>query len=210
MDPILKALLQAFGLAEGATPEQIAAHGQALAEANKAAIKVLGLPAATPPAQVALAAQAAVTGLAKTIGLDGEVSMATLATAAQGLADKVKATGAVDLTRYVPMDVHLAVAGQLTQLQGDTVKSQATREVDAAIEAGKLTPAMRDWGLALAGQSLEAFRGYVAKAPVLVTTASQTTTPPPTATGAQQVGADRLSIARQLGVDVADVFKEDK
>jgi len=203
MDPILKALLRAFGLAETATSEQIAAHAQALAEAHQAALKFLGLPAATPPGQVATAAQGLVAGLAKAIGLDGEVTVATLATAAQGLADKAKASGQVDLTRYVPMDVHLAVAGQLTALQGQTSQSEAVREVDAAIEAGKLTPALKEWGLAMASQSLDAFRGYIAKAPVLVATHAQrssVTTGQPPATGGQQLTADELAVASQLGL----------
>lgn len=212
MDPILKALLDALGLAAGTTPEAVAAHAQKMIAGHKAAIKLLGLPATTPPEQVATAAQAAIAGLAKTIGMEGDATLVTLAAAAQTLADKAKSAGAIDLTKHVPMEVHVAVASQLAELQGKVSTTDAEREVNDAVKAGKLTPAMKEWGLSLASQSLDTFRSYIAKAPVLVATAAQTITqaaPPGTATGAQTLSADELAVASQLGL-TAEQFAKSK
>ncbi|WP_172821941.1 phage protease [Magnetospirillum sp. XM-1] len=211
MDPILKALLDALGLAAGTTPEAVAAHAQKMIAGHKAAIKLLGLPETSTPEQVATAAQVAIAGLAKTIGIEGDVTIVTLATAAQQLADKAKSAGTVDLTAFVPMAVHVAVASQLAELQGKVSTTDAEREVNDAVKAGKLTPAMKEWGLALASQSLDAFKAYIAKAPVLVATAGQTaiTAPPPaTATGAQALSADELAVANQLGLTAEQFAKE--
>ncbi|WP_043743974.1 phage protease [Paramagnetospirillum magneticum] len=217
MDPILKALLDALGLAAGTTPEAVAAHAQKMIAGHKVAIKLLGLPETTAPDQVATAAQAAFAGLATALGVDqASATFPALATAAQTLADKAKAGGAVDLTQYIPMTAHLAVASQLAALQGQTAQSEAARAVDDAIKAGKITPALKDWALATASQDLAFFKGYVEKAPVLVATAAQggtTQAPPPgTATGAQTLTADELAVASQLGL-TAEQFaktKEDK
>ncbi|HYG91198.1 MAG TPA: phage protease [Azospirillum sp.] len=209
MDPeeLLKQIRAALGMAADASVEAIATHCQKLTAGAGTVAKLLGLPAATPPDQLATAAQAAVTALASTLKVTGDATIPALTTAAQQLNTQLTTANQVDLTKYVPMDVHLAVAGQLTELQKSTATNEVAAAVDQAIKDGKLMPAMKEWGLALANQNMTAFKDYVAKAPVLLSTASQTphTPAPPAATATQRMDADVLSICNQLGTDATKV-----
>lgn len=124
--------------------------------------------------------------------------------AAAEKADQTTATASqVDLTRYVPMDVHLAVAGQLSTLQQSSATNEVTGAVEAAIRDGKVTPAMRDWALAYANQDLGGFRTYVAGAPLLVATASQHPAGATAGTSAKgqqgKLTDEELAVANQLG-----------
>lgn len=126
--------------------------------------------------------------------------------AAAEKADQTTATASqVDLTRYVPMDVHLAVAGQLSSLQQSSATNEVTGAVEAAIRDGKVTPAMRDWALAYANQDLGGFRRYVDGAPVLVATASQAKAPAPEkSAGKPGLTQDQVDIAERLGLSATD------
>lgn len=204
----LRALL---GLSDAVSDEALVTHCQQLADGAKAVAKLLGIDGGSP-ASLATAAQASVTALATVLGVQGEATIPALATAAQQLADKAKPMVgvSVDLTRYVPMDVHMATAGQLAVLQGQTAQTEATRAVDQAVADGKVTPAQRPWALSYASQDLGAFRAYVAAAPVLVTTAAQSsasTVPPGAATGAQALTAEELAVAGQLGLTAERYLK---
>jgi phage I-like protein len=120
-------------------------------------------------------------------------------------ADQTTATASqVDLTRYVPMDVHLAVAGQLSTLQQSSATNEVTGAVEAAIREGKLTPGMKDWALAYANQDLGGFRRYVDGAPVLVATASQAKAPAPAPTEKPGLTQDQVDIAERLGLSATD------
>lgn len=216
MDPeeLLKQIRAALDLAADAKVEAIAAHCQQLTAGAKTVAKLLALPETTPPAQLATAAQAAVATLATTLKLAGDATLPALATAAQQLGTQLatasQGTNQVDLTKYVPMDVHLAVASQLTELQKTSATNEVTTSVDQAIKDGKLMPAMKEWGLALASQNLGAFKDYVAKAPVLVATASQQ---PAAALGAPANGQqgkltdEELAVANQLGQTAEQYLK---
>lgn len=196
---LYKRLRAALGLADDTSEEAVVTHCQSLADGAKAAAKRLGLDAATSPALVATAAQAAVTALAASLKLGADATFPAIATAAQQLGAQIAIAGQIDLTKYVPMEAHVAVASQLAELQGKVSTTDAEREVDAAVKAGKITPALKDWALAMASQSLDAFKAYVAKAPVLVSTAGQTTIPA-IAGGAQKLSEDELAVASQLNL----------
>lgn len=202
MDPqeLLKQIRAACGLPADASAEAVVTHCQKLAAGSTAVAKLLGLPPSTAPDQLVTAAQGAVTALAATLKVSGEATVPALATAAQQIA-AASTAAAPDPAKFVPMEVHLAVASQLTTLQGKVGATDAEREVDQAIKDGKVTPAMKDWALAFASQSLAGFQGYLAKAPRLVATAGQQrqeTTGAPVA-GNQQLSDEELSVASQLG-----------
>lgn len=57
----------------------------------------------------------------------------------------------------------------------DRALAAATAAVDAATQAGKLTPAMREWGLALAKSDAKAFAAYVEAAPQVLEPGAQKT-----------------------------------
>ena len=205
---LLKLMREAMALSEAASAEAIATHCQQLTTGARAVAKLLGLPDTTPPDQLATAAQSAIAALATALNVGGDTTIPALATAAQQigaqLATANQGNTQVDLTKYVPMDVHLAVASQFSSLQKTTATDAAESAVEDAIKAGKVTPALKGWALAMANQSLAAFQQYVDKAPVLVTASQQQTTtvaPPGTlATGVQgKLTAEELAVASQLG-----------
>lgn len=208
MDPWLKALLAALGMPETASQDDILKHCTALFGGYKAALKALGIAETTPPADVATAAQSAIGALATALKAPADANIAGLATAAQQL---VAGAGQVDLTKYVPKELYAATAAQLTELQGKVSKSGAERAVEDAIKAGKLTPALKDWGMATASQNLADFQAWVEKAPVLVATAAQQPAPGAVAPapGQQQLTADELAMCSQLGITAED-FKKSK
>jgi len=201
MDPDL---IKALGLSADVTPATAAAHAQALTDGAKAIATLVGVSADATPTQIATAAQAAVTAVAAALKLSGPATLPQIATAAQQLATPLLGISPAqpDLTKYVPMDVHVAVASQLATLQGEVGTSEVTRVVDDAIQAGKVTPATKDWAVAYASQDLPGFKSYVEKAPVLVAAASQQSgiATPPAATAAQRLSAEEVAVAHQLGL----------
>lgn len=209
MDPteLLKQIRAALGMSDTVSDETLATHCQQLTTGARAVAKLLGLPDTTPPDQLATAAQSAIAALATALNVGGDTTIPALATAAQQigaqLATANQGTAQVDLTKYVPMDVHLAVASQFSTLQKSTATGAAESAVEDAIKAGKVTPALKGWALAMASQSLPKFLEYVDKAPVLVTASQQqtTATPPGTlAIGVQgKLTAEELAVASQLG-----------
>lgn len=210
MDPtlLLKQIRAALGVPATMADEALATHCQQLTDGAKAVAKLLGLPDTTEPSQLATAAQAAFSALAVTLKVDGAADLPKLATAAQ-TAMAGASTTTVDLTKYVPMDVHLATAGQLASLQGQVGQGEVARAVDDAIAAGKLTPALKDWALAMASQDLAVFRDYVAKAPQLVAGQGQQThtQAPPGNAKAGQLNAEELAVASQLGLSPEQFLK---
>lgn len=191
----------ALGLAADTPAASLATQCQALKAGVDSLAALLGLPATTTPDQLTTAAQTAVQTLGAALKLQGPATLSQLATAAQSLS----APPAVDPTQWVPMAVHLATASALTTLQQTQATASARQAVDAAVLAGKVTPAMRDWALALASQDPAAFGSYVAAAPVLVTapgsgsgvTPQSAPSAPPSAQG---LSAEELAVASQLGL----------
>jgi phage I-like protein len=74
------------------------------------------------------------------------------------------AASTVDLTKFVPIAQYEAVTTELTQAR----QSQTDAAVDAAVTAGKITPASRDWAKALHAANPAAFKEFVDKAPVIL------------------------------------------
>lgn len=95
--------------------------------------------------------------IAEALGLDA-------GTDADAILDAIKAKGAPDPARYVPIE---AVADLLKQRNGadrDCAARAAEAKVEQAINAGYLTPAMRDWAFALCTQDQASFDSFVATA----------------------------------------------
>jgi len=78
-----------------------------------------------------------------------------------------------DPAQFVPMSVFNEVKIQLAQIQKDQSARTAQEAVTAAMQARKVTPAMREWAYAYASSDLQGFQSYVASAPVIVSAASE-------------------------------------
>jgi phage I-like protein len=104
--------------------------------------------------------------LAAALGLASDVSVDAIVTHAE--ANRTLATGAPDPSLYVPMAAFTELQTQVGTLRESASVAHASSLVNAASKAGKLTPAMRDWGLSYASQNPDGFGQWVAAAPVIV------------------------------------------
>lgn len=128
------------------------------------------------------------------LGLDGKADVVAAVTAlharAKLLADVAKALGVdenapaadfakalaarqaePDPAQYVPAEAVKALQTQLADLTAKQAQQDAEAAVAAAMRDGRLTPALKDWGLALHAKSPQAFADYVAAAPRVIDTA---------------------------------------
>ncbi len=69
---------------------------------------------------------------------------------------------------YVTMAAHKEVSAQLKAMQDTMATDRADAVVEKAMAAGKITPANKDWALALATKDQKSFDDFVANAPVIV------------------------------------------
>ena len=223
MDPKqIAALAAALGLPADTSAEMLVAHAktladqaQAIAPAHAAMAKRLGLPETAAPDALKLAVDGcmdAVADVAKALGMTGPALPVTLAVhAKQLLADKQgqAQAAAPDPTKYVPVEQLRAVNDRLGALEGNLAKDKATAAVEAAMAAGKVVPATKDWALAYASKDLEAFSALMKVAPVIVKPgregpAGQT----PPATG--ELGEEDLAVCSRLGITAEDLKQHQK
>ncbi|ODT20473.1 MAG: hypothetical protein ABS35_19595 [Kaistia sp. SCN 65-12] len=78
-----------------------------------------------------------------------------------------------DPAKFVPAEQVATMQTQLSQLQAGIAADKAETAVQAAISAGKLIPALKDWGLSLAKSDPAAFADYVAKQATVVAPGGQ-------------------------------------
>ncbi|MEZ5709718.1 MAG: phage protease [Blastomonas sp.] len=91
------------------------------------------------------------------LGLEEGAEGDAIAAAAEGA---VQAAANVDPTKYVPMAMYQGLQKKMS----DDAEADAIASVDAAIEAGKLPPAQREWGLSLVRKDAAAWASFVAGA----------------------------------------------
>lgn len=103
-----------------------------------------------------------------------------------------------DPDKFVPMDQFKAVATQLKTLQDDRTEEKGKAAVDAAVRAGKIAPAQRDWALAYAKKDLAEFDKYVEAAPVILSPDEAGRTDPPT--GEVTLTAEEKAVCKQSGL----------
>ena len=175
-DMDLTAIAAALGLAATASVEEIAA---AITELKKA-----------KPDTSAIAVAA---------GLAATASVEEVAAAVTGLA---ASQGKVDPAKYVPIEQLDVVNGQLKTLLGE----RADQVVAAAMESGKLAPAMKDWAADYFKKDEAGFRQWLEKAPVVVAAGA--------ALGQHQPGekftslsAEEIAACAALGMSHEDYLK---
>ena len=175
---LLAKIAAALGLADSATEEEVMQSLAALKDSS----------AGMASASAAVAAAAAQLGLPAT------------ATVAEVAAAAVAAKADPDPKLYAPVSAVTALQAQLAELQ----KDKAAGIVAAAMEAGKVSPALKDWAINFATTDPAGFNDYLDKAPVILQPGAQL------AAAAAQAGADGLTDAERataamLGVP-ADKF----
>lgn len=207
MNEHIKRLLVKLGLATDA--DQAAVDGaiekfdadQAAATAIASVREALGL--ATDAAADTVAT--AVTALASA-RKDVAVALGLAADADTGKVVAAAKAQRPDPGEFVPRSEFDAVARDLKSLQDGRTEEQATAAVDAAIAAGKVTPAQRDWALDYARTNADGFKKFVEAQPVIVSAGARTVRP-----GAPDpeaaLTADELAVCNQLGLD-PDAYKK--
>ena len=134
--------------------EQLKALREALCLAEDAdAPAILAAAAAAVAGNQALAKVAEKVGLAKDASCDDVLAAAHRAPAAG---------------EFVPRSEFDALAARATALEASAADEKAAAAVDAAVEAGKVTPAQRDWAMAYAKSDPEGFGSYVEATPAIV------------------------------------------
>jgi len=135
----------------------------------------LGLPATATLDEIVAAATAA-----RTAAAAASTGLATIAAAAgitgenptvEAVASAVTAhrtAGAVDTTQWAPMSQLVAANARISALETTGAEEKASAAVDAAIAAGKVTPANRDWALGYAKKDLAGFNTFAGNAPAIV------------------------------------------
>lgn len=155
----------------------------------------LGLPAETTRDQAVAAigsmrtAQTTLTSTASALGLAAGASAAAIASAIGTLK-----AATPDPTKFVPVAQLDAVTARLATIDGE----RADAAVASAIQAGKLAPALKDWGLSYFKADEAAFASYIDKAPVILAPGAQ----PKVSVDAKsdQITADERAIASIFGL----------
>ncbi|MEP2707821.1 MAG: phage protease [Roseibium sp.] len=132
-------------------------------------LEALGLTENAGDGETLAAITSLMTGLsdiAVAAGLDKTAEVTAVAASVADLAKAAKSTEP-DPAKYVPIEQVSAMQADLKSLR-DTIQSDKAEElVSAAIEAGKLAPALKGWGLELARADLKQFEAFTANAPAL-------------------------------------------
>lgn len=156
MEELLKALAAALGL-------------PADSDANAITEKIDELKVATAAAKTAAETS---TAIVKALELDDDAKPEDIVTAVTELATaaaaKTASTEEPDPAKFVPMSEYTALAARVETIESTSAETTATAAVDAAIEAGKVIPANRDWALAYAKKDLEGFQSFASITPVIV------------------------------------------
>ena len=170
-------------------------------EQLKALREALGLAAdADVPAILAAVAVAA----AATGSLAQVAEKVGLAKDATGEAILAAAHKAPEGGEFVPRAEFDRVAGQLATLQTESTEGKAKAAVDAAVEAGKVSPATREWALAYATSDPEGFGKFVAAAPAIVTPGAAAPGGAPGGDPDAALTSDELAVCRAMGIKPED------
>lgn len=166
----------------------------------------------TAPKDTLLARLASTVGLADTAEADELVAKVTaLAKAKTAAASRAAApdlspaeSGAPQAEpppdKYVPREEFDRIAKALATLQTEQTTARATAAVDAAVNAGKITPATRSWATSYATADAEGFARYVAAAPVIVQAGSTGINGVAAGKNKDGLDADEVAVCQAMGI----------
>lgn len=98
------------------------------------------------------------------------------------------------------------VEQELQALKAAQQQERARREVEAAVQAGKLTPAQREWALSYATSDPEGFAAYVAAAPVVVPVGPPAGAAPVQGSGG--LSAAELAMCKAVGITAEQFMRQ--
>lgn len=131
------------------------------------------------------------------------VALKAKADQVEGLSAKVAALSsqAPDPAKFVAVETMAALQGQVAALSSQINGDKVTQMVEAALTAGKLLPAQKEWALDLGKSNLAALTAYVEKTPAIAALAGLQTDGKDLGKGATAaLTADELKVATQLGL----------
>ena len=203
MDEFLRQLAGLLGLADTASQEEIFAAVQLLKdgggqEANAdEATGEAGAPETLSEAEAAL--MEAVADLVDVAEEEATQEPNKVATS------KAKAANAKIAAAFTAMN---KMGSRLAALEGEVAMNKAEKVINAAMAAGKVTPAMREWALNYAVSDPVGFGGFIKTAPVIIA---------PNAAGGRDFGApprsgrdltaEEKAVCKQLSISEADYLK---
>jgi phage I-like protein len=134
------------------------------------------------------------------LGLDANAGADAIVTHAEQR--RVATPGAPDPSRYVPIEAFAELQTTVAALTKASSDNRAAQMVDDATKTGKLTPALRDWGLSYASQDPTGFELWVSKAPVIVAGGADPNlvTIVDVSTHSSGLTATELAVCSQLGI----------
>lgn len=176
-DVSISNIARALGLPAGATEEQALAAAAGLKAGADAA--------------------AAVAAAAQKFGLKAGATVDELvAAAARSSASRPNPA------EFVPIDAVKALQDEVAALKSSIDGDKALQAVAAALAAGKISPAMKNWAVSYAQADLAGFEGYAAAAPVIVAAGEQFAALAAGAAAASADGltADERAVAASMGI----------
>lgn len=121
-----------------------------------------------------------------------------------------------DLNRFVPRPDFDAMQTRALNAENAVAANQRTEqektintEIDAALKAGKITPATTDYHRAACSEKggLDRFREYVKAAPIVADASGLSTIPPSNSGTATALNAEQIAVCVQFGIDQAEFAK---
>ncbi|WP_026784219.1 phage protease [Pleomorphomonas koreensis] len=176
-DPMLAKLKKLLGLPEDATDDAVFTAAHSLATGVSAMAVLVGKPEGTPIGDITAAMTSAMAAAKPT---------------------------EPDPTKFVPVAQVSALQADLNTLKANIAKSAAETDVDEAIKAGKIVPALRDWAISLHTADTSAFKAFVSNAPVL--TSAQVRGNKPTG-GEPDLSDSDVTAMRALGLSKEEFLK---
>ncbi|TIV44718.1 MAG: hypothetical protein E5V96_14480 [Mesorhizobium sp.] len=200
MDKILSAL----GLAKGTNEDGVVAAINAHLTSSTAIAKAAGLTEAAKGEEILAAVNSLVTDrtkFAKAAGLAETAKADDIVTAVQSAFAGAKP----DPTKFVPIEQVTALQNDVKEMQKTLIGDKAEEAVNTAIKDGKLSPALKDWGLDLYKTDPKKFETFTGSAPVL--TKTQLLTPNKTGAAGEALTEAQLAVCSQLGIKPEDMKK---
>lgn len=146
-----------------------------------------------------LSNSAAVTALTAERKRFAEAAGLTADAKADDVVAALTAKASPDPTKFVPFAAFAELRDEVKTLKQGAASSRAEDAVDAAMKAGQITPAQKDWALSYAKQDLAAFGKFVEGAPTLTT--SQIQTQKRQGSEAGELDDAQMAACKALGLD---------
>ncbi|MBI2278188.1 MAG: phage protease [Dechloromonas sp.] len=143
--------------------------------------------------------------------LSAVAAMKAKADSADGLTTQVAALKAQtpDPAKFVSVETMAQLQTQVAALTAQLNQGEVAQVVAAALDAGKLLPAQKDWAVDLGKTNLAALKAYVEKTPAIAALNGTQTNgkEPDGAKGVAAMTAEQKQVAAMLGL-TADQFKQ--